>query len=108
MSKWLRVCAMLLVPMAASADVADELESYVGYTIIAVKTIASYVDEKKGEKDDFEGCDYGRKIIFSDGTYLACSSYGYQYAYRPKALILSNRSGIVMLVDSNRYDMRRQ
>jgi len=99
---------MLLVPMAASADLADELESYVGYSIVAVKTIASYVDEKKGKKDDFEGCDYGRKIIFSDGTYLACSSYGHQYAYRPKALILSNGSGFVMLVDSNSYNMQRQ
>lgn len=99
---------MLLVPMAASADLAGELESYVGYTIVAVKTIAGYVDEKKGKKDDFEGCDYGRKIIFSDGTFLACSSYGYQYAYRPKALILSNGSGFVMLVDSNSYNMQRQ
>jgi hypothetical protein len=99
---------MLLVPMVAHADLADELESYVGYTIVAVKTIAGYVDEKKGKKDDFEGCDSGRKIFFSDDTYLACSSYGYQYAYRPQALILSNGSRIVMLVDSDSYDIRRQ
>jgi hypothetical protein len=48
--KWVRVCVMLLVPVAASADLADELESYVGYTIVAVKTIASYVDERKARK----------------------------------------------------------
>jgi hypothetical protein len=83
---------MLLLPMAASADLADQMESYVGYTIVAVKTIASCLDEKGDKKDDFEGCEYARKIIFSDGTYLACSSYGYQYAFRPKALILSNGS----------------
>ena len=45
MSKWLRVCAMLLLMMAARADPADQMESYVGYTIVAVKTIASYLDE---------------------------------------------------------------
>ena len=35
MSKWLRVCAMLLLPMAASADLADQMESYVGYAIVS-------------------------------------------------------------------------
>jgi hypothetical protein len=77
----------------AYADLADELENYVGYTIVDSKTIDGYRDGSE-EHDDFEGCDYDRKIIFSDGSYLVCAEYNYTYAYRPTAIILGKRISI--------------
>lgn len=87
------------------ADLGYQLSNYVGYTIVAVKTIAKSVD-KRGEKNDFEGCDYDRDIVFEDGTYVTCESYGYQYAYRPRAAILSNGTNVIMLVKDRVYQVR--
>jgi hypothetical protein len=90
----------------ALADTADTLADYIGYTIAAKKTIVGWVDEgreKKGEA--FEGCQYGRVIIFDDRTYLKCAEYGYQYAYRPEAVLLVRSGRIVMIVEDDAYDM---
>ena len=100
---------LLLIPAAttAFADISSQLGRLVGYKIIASKTIASYQD-KNGQKDDsFEGCDYDRVIIFDDDRILTCAGYGYQYEYRPTAIILSNGNSFKMLVGSEIYDMRR-
>ena len=77
-----KVLAVLLVSFVCCSllgdefeDVADEL---VGYTILSVKTVDG----------DFEGCDFDKKIIFTDGTYVTCMGYGYQYSYMPKAILL--------------------
>jgi hypothetical protein len=113
-SRLLLVAALLAPAITTARDVADELENYVGYTIVGAKTIAGYVNSDGKRKDDFEGCEYGRTIIFDDGTGLKCSSYGYQYAYRPKAIILAkslsingtNFETVVMIVESDKYDMQ--
>ena len=87
------------------ADLAYDLSSYVGYTIVAVKTISKSIDDD-GEETSFRGCSYGRIIVFDDGKYVTCSSYGYQYAYRPRAIILSNGSSMVMIVGDDVYQVR--
>jgi hypothetical protein len=82
--------------------------------IVGTKTIVGYVDKKGQKKDDFEGCDFDRTIIFDDGTGITCSSYGYQYAYRPTAVLLmksmqisgKNFGQVVMIVESDSYDMQ--
>src|SRR5689334_1095867 len=79
---------VLMTPAFCMADLANALARFTGYTIVAVKTIAGYVDKNGKKSDDFEGCDYDRRIVFDDSTSLTCSSYGYQYAYRPHAVIL--------------------
>jgi hypothetical protein len=97
----------------AGADTADTLENYVGYTIVASKTIVGYRDKDGKSSDDFEGCDFDRKIRFDDGTTLTCSGYDYTYAYRPTALILMKSSEFqgrktaqaVMIVEDDAYDM---
>ncbi len=89
------------------AGMTDELSQFVGYTIVASKTIAGYQDKEGKKKDDFEGCDYGRTIIFDDDKIIHCSSYGYQYAYRPTAIILSNGSTFKMIVEDDIYDVQR-
>lgn len=81
----------------ALADLTEKLEQLTGYKIVAKKTIDG----------EFEGCDFDKIIVFDDRTALRCLSYGYQYAYRPEAIILSNGSNIKMLVEDDIYDMQR-
>ena len=103
----------LLAPLAA-ADLADELEDLVGYTVVASKKVEGWYED--GEREDsFNGCSHGRIIVFTDGTTLTCAEYGYQYAYRPTAIIFAKeyvyqgRStyDFVMVVEDEVYDMRR-
>lgn len=107
-----RTCAAILVGALLSfsapalADTADTLADYIGYTIAAKKTVVGWVDEDREKKgDSFEGCQYGRVIIFDDRSYLKCAEYGYQYAYRPEAVLLVRSGRIVMIVEDDAYDM---
>jgi hypothetical protein len=104
---------LLLSPMARS-DVTNELEDLIGYTIVESKTIESWYEDD--EKDDsFEGCSHDRVIVFTDNTTLTCTEYGYQYAYRPTAIILAKEISyqgkssydFKMVVEDEIYDMRR-
>jgi len=98
---------VLLWGLPASAGIGTELERYVGYTIAAAWTITGWVSEDGEQKgDSFEGCQYGRKIIFDNGKYLTCETYSYSYSYRPTAVILTNGGRIVMIVEDEAYDMR--
>jgi hypothetical protein len=99
--------ALLLVTVSAFAVMNDRLGSLIGYTIIASKTIAGYQDKNGKRGDSFEGCDFDRVIIFDDNKILTCATYGYEYSYRPTAIILSNGSSFKMIVGENVYDMRR-
>ena len=69
--------------------VAVDMSDYVGYTVVAKKTV----------EDEFEGCDFDKRIIFTDGTYLTCSEYGYEYAYRPQVTLLNKGSQWVMCME---------
>lgn len=73
-----------------------DLGDFVGYTILAKKTI----------KGQFNGCDYNRKIVFTDGTYVTCDSYGYAYGYMEDAIILSNGRRPAMCVGRDKFDIR--
>ena len=85
----------IAIPTIALADLADDLDDLVGYKIVARKTIDG----------EFEGCDFDKLIVFDDRTILRCESYGYQYSYRPTAVILFNGYNIKMIVDDEVYDM---
>ena len=108
------ILVIVFTALPAYADLADELEDLVGYTIIASKTVERWYDED--EKDDsFNGCSHGRVIVFTDGKTLTCAEYGYQYAYRPTAVILAKEItyqgksfyDFKMVVGDEVYDMRR-
>lgn len=71
------------------------------------KTIVGWRDQDNKEGGSFEGCDFGRVIVFDDMTTLTCTSYQYQYAYRPDAIIFTKGSGIKMIVEGEEYDMER-
>ncbi len=97
---------LLLGMLAATAAQAADLNRYVGYTIAAKKTIVGYVDADGKRKDTFEGCNFGRRIVFDDRTYLTCSEFGYQYSYRPDAILLVRNGSWKMVVEGSEYDMR--
>lgn len=97
----------VIVATPVKADAVDELSGYVGYTIVASKRIVRWVSsDRSNAKDGFEGCEYGRIIVFDDNTALKCTTYGYQYAYNPRVVILSNRGETIMLVRDKAYRMR--
>jgi hypothetical protein len=91
---------LISVPIKCWAEC--RLDDLIGYTIIAKKTIIGRVD-KDGRHDDFQGCDYGRIIIFDDNTGVACQEYGYEYAYRPDAYIMARGGSIKMCVEGDMY-----
>lgn len=107
MKKSVLALTLLFVTNSAFADITYQLGKFVGYTIIASKTIAGYQDGNGQKGDSFEGCNFDRVIIFDDNKILTCAGYGYQYAYRPTAIILSNGSSFKMIVGNDVYDMRR-
>ena len=73
------LCFLVLAGAIPSlAYMADDLGDLTGYTIISAETI-----------EDFEGCDYEKPIVFESGNFVICQSYGYQYAYRPDAVVLA-------------------
>lgn len=107
MKKLALTLPLLFITNSTFADITNQLGGFVGYTIIASKTIAGYQDRNGKKSSSFEGCDFDRIIIFDDNKILTCVGYGYQYAYRPAAIILSNGSSFKMIVGDDVYDMRR-
>lgn len=109
MNKAILMMLFSVVSNSAMAGLADNLSQLVGYTIIDSKTIKGWYDADDSEIEGgaFKGCKYGRVIVFTDNKILKCSQYGYQYAYRPTAVILSNGSQYKMIVEDEIYDMRR-
>jgi hypothetical protein len=79
------------------------LERLIGYTLVAAKTVQSHID-KGIKKDDFEGCDYDRIIVFEDDTGVKCASYSYTYSYRPKAYIFVSNRDIKICVNDELFD----
>ncbi len=107
MKKFALTLILFLVTNSAYADTTSQLSHLIGYTIIASKTVFGYLDNNSKKDDSFEGCNYDRVIIFDDNKTLTCAEYGYQYAYRPTAIIISNGSSFKMIVGNDVYDMRR-
>ena len=99
----------------ASADFADKLGKLLGYVIVDSKTIKGWYDDSEKEEGAFKGCKHGRVIVFTDNKVLTCAAYGYQYAYRPTAVILAKSMTyqgktfyeFKMVVEDEIYDMRQ-
>ena len=62
---------LVLLVMPAAAGIRESaLSKLQGYTIVGVLTITGYVDKDGKVKDNFEGCDFERKIVFDGGKVL--------------------------------------
>lgn len=99
--------ALLFITTTAFADFSNELGDFIGYTIVGNKTIIDWYDKNGKSDDSFEGCDFDRVFVFSDNRILTCASYGYTYAYRPRAVILSNGYNFKMIVGDHIFSMYR-
>jgi hypothetical protein len=104
---------LVAVGLALSVNCAQAFEidssqanELAGYTIVGVFTITGYKDEDGTGKNQFDGCQYGRTIIFDDSKILTCAGYAYHYAYRPEALVLVKGGNFKMLVEGEIFDMQ--
>jgi len=100
--------ALLALSTSTDAFNAFLFSRLIGYTIVASKTVASYIDPDGRTGTDFQGCNYGRKIVFDDNTALTCSEYNYEYSYQPTAILLVKGASIKMIVESTIFEMRLQ
>ena len=99
--------ALLSFSAAGLADISSEaLKELVGYTVVGVLRITGWRDENGKKGDSFEGCEYGRVIIFQGDKALTCSGYRYHYGYRPEAIIFAQGGSFKMIVGDDVYDMR--
>jgi hypothetical protein len=92
------------ISFGARADC--DLDQVIGYALVAAPTIEGYIQDGQ-RKDDFEGCDFDRIIVFADGTGVRCTSYGYSYSYRPKAYVFVSGLSMKMCVSGNFYSVTR-
>lgn len=101
----LKKFALLAVALwLPSAAIALDLSELVGYTLIAEKTVVGRIDDGKYE-DGYEGCDYGRVLVFEDETGVECSEYNYDYAYRPEAYIFRRVASYKVVIDEDLMDI---
>jgi len=67
-------------PSWTQAIDASDFNGLEGWTVSAVTTVSD---------DEYEGCDFDKRIHFENGWTLRCSTYSYNYAYRPEAVIFT-------------------
>jgi len=108
MSKYISLVGALLSLVSGSSNATCEMDvsKYVGWTIVHSGTVTGYIDEKGKEHDEFEGCDYGRRLLVDYRYQVTCTSYSYTYAYRPDIVILSNGSSKIACIDDDTFDIR--
>ena len=84
-----------------------DVSNYVGYQIIHSGTVTGYIDDDGSQQDDFEGCDWGRKLIIDHSLSVTCATYSYSYSYYPDIVILSSGNSMVACIDNEMYDVQR-
>jgi hypothetical protein len=103
--KLVTMCIIAGTLINSDAMAECDLSDLIGYTIVARKTVAGYIEKGK-RKPDFEGCDFDRIIVFDDNTGVRCATYSYSYFYRPDAFIFSRGAGLMkMCIEGELYDI---
>jgi hypothetical protein len=87
------VALVFVASFAIAADLEDLARE--GYAVV----------EETRVDGEFEGCDFDKRIPFTNGLVFVCSSYNYSYSYRPEVLILQHvRNGdIKVLINGRDY-----
>jgi hypothetical protein len=88
--------AVALLFVSTSA-IATDLEGLAkeGYAVL----------EETRVNGEFEGCDFDKRIPFTNGLVFVCSTYSYSYSYRPTVLILQHirSSRFKVLINGREY-----
>jgi hypothetical protein len=88
--------AVILLFLATSVIAAD-LEDLAkeGYAVLAETRVDG----------EFEGCDFDKRIPFTNGLVFVCSTYSYSYSYRPEVLLLQHirSEHIKVLINGREY-----
>lgn len=95
---------MAVIVSLPSAAIALDLSELVGYTLVAEKTVEGRIDDGKYE-DGYEGCEFGRVLVFDDKTGVECADYNYDYAYRPDAYIFRRGASYKIVIDDELMDV---
>lgn len=94
------ILLIFLLPIQSLALSSWDFSGMEGYTIIAETKV----------DDEFEGCEYDKKIKLANGWILTCSTYKYSYSYRPDVIIFAKDMGrgylVKALINEQFYDMR--
>ena len=98
---------ILIGNTAANARCEMDVSDYVGWQIIYAGTVTGYIDDRGVEKDDFEGCEYGRVLIIDYSMAVTCATYLYSYSYYPDIVILSNGTRMEACINNEMYDIQR-
>jgi hypothetical protein len=99
-ARWSLVLMLLAAPAIADTD-ASAMRRF------GVFTITGWRDtDGTGEDGAFKGCTFRRVIVLDNNKGLTCAGYGYQYAYRPDAVVLVKDGMFKMLVEGEVYDMQ--
>ncbi len=102
--KWALALALALVAQAAAAKCNRDLP--VGSQLLARKTITAWIEQGR-EQDGYQGCTFGRVLVFGDRTGVACTSFNFQFAFRPQAEIWAvGGGGWLLCVDGNEMDVQ--
>lgn len=91
------VCFSMMFSVSALAN-CDTIIS-IGSTLIAKPEITGWMENRE-EHDGYEGCRFGRILVFQDRTGVQCSGYNYQYSYRPQATLWSGPDGLHLCIES--------
>ncbi len=76
-----------------------------GYAIVGEATVTGYIDSDGVKHDDFQGCNFGWRIILDFVSELTCEEYNYAYAFMPKAVVLVRGKSLRMVVGNHVYDV---
>ena len=98
---------MLSSPLYASCEI--DVSHYVGWGIIFSGTVTGYTNEDGEREDDFEGCEYGRRLLIDHNKAVTCQTYSYSYSYHPDIVILKSPNGSYeACIDGDMYDISLQ
>ncbi len=107
----LSLCGVLIFILCTTSKVYSSCEidmsDYVGWKIIYSGTVTGYIDDNGKEKDEFEGCEYGRVLIIDYTKQITCQEYNYSYAFHPDIVIMSNGYSLKACIDDEMYDISR-
>jgi len=103
---------MVLIALSAPsfADISEsDLGDLKGYTILGSYEVTGWRDPDMDgmEGSSFKGCKRNRVLILDRHLEVICSDYGYVYAYRPTAVILSNGVSLKMVVEGHVFSIRQ-